>query len=338
MPPRRAHCRRPRTAQRSVGDPAWTTSGTVITLRAGSRPPRRRARDRRLDRALPLGRRVASRTTGCVRPAGGSRGASGRSAGLLSAGSVLEPDPRRPVRFRRARRSGCRSTSGRNRTPSTATAGRRRGTSSTAPTTGWRSSTITPADAWPFPYRARQDVRADRRRAARDAVGRKPRPRDDAGRTGLPPLFPAHAGLPAGGAGRRDVGDRRRGDADGVDRAPIRGLPRATGCRSPRWRSTTCSPAGSGRRRSSWPERGARLSLDADPPLGFLVVYSPPGEDYLLRRAGQPLHRRVQSRRARSQRYRYADARARRKRVGDGAFPAEPRVAAGGRQQGGKGK
>lgn len=29
-----------------------------------------------------------------------------------------------------------------------------------------------------------------------------------------------------------------------------------------------------------WPERGARLSLDADPPLGFLVVYTPSGEDY----------------------------------------------------------
>ena len=30
----------------------------------------------------------------------------------------------------------------------------------------------------------------------------------------------------------------------------------------------------------SWPERGARLSLDADAPLGFLVVYSPAGEDH----------------------------------------------------------
>ena len=29
-----------------------------------------------------------------------------------------------------------------------------------------------------------------------------------------------------------------------------------------------------------WPEREARLAIDADPPLGFLVVYSPAGEDY----------------------------------------------------------
>ena len=30
----------------------------------------------------------------------------------------------------------------------------------------------------------------------------------------------------------------------------------------------------------TWPERGARLLLDADAPLGFLVVYSPAGRDY----------------------------------------------------------
>jgi aldose 1-epimerase len=29
-----------------------------------------------------------------------------------------------------------------------------------------------------------------------------------------------------------------------------------------------------------WPEIGARLSVGASPPLGFLVVYSPAGEDY----------------------------------------------------------
>jgi aldose 1-epimerase len=29
-----------------------------------------------------------------------------------------------------------------------------------------------------------------------------------------------------------------------------------------------------------WPERGARLVLDADVPLGFLVVYSPAGKEY----------------------------------------------------------
>jgi aldose 1-epimerase len=30
----------------------------------------------------------------------------------------------------------------------------------------------------------------------------------------------------------------------------------------------------------TWPERRARLVVDADPPLAFLVVYSPAGEDY----------------------------------------------------------
>ena len=40
------------------------------------------------------------------------------------------------------------------------------------------------------------------------------------------------------------------------------------------------SPAGSGRRRSSGRNAAPGSSLDADPPLGFLVVYSPAGEDY----------------------------------------------------------
>jgi aldose 1-epimerase len=30
----------------------------------------------------------------------------------------------------------------------------------------------------------------------------------------------------------------------------------------------------------TWPERGARLLLDADAPLGFLVVYSPASADF----------------------------------------------------------
>ena len=29
-----------------------------------------------------------------------------------------------------------------------------------------------------------------------------------------------------------------------------------------------------------WPERNARLAIQADLPLNFLVVYSPPGEDF----------------------------------------------------------
>jgi len=34
------------------------------------------------------------------------------------------------------------------------------------------------------------------------------------------------------------------------------------------------------RARIDWPERGAALALAAEPPLDFLVVYTPPGEDH----------------------------------------------------------
>jgi aldose 1-epimerase len=41
-----------------------------------------------------------------------------------------------------------------------------------------------------------------------------------------------------------------------------------------------CFAGWNGRAEIDWPERGARLSMRAEGPLGFLVVYTPPGEPY----------------------------------------------------------
>lgn len=136
-----------------------------------------------------------------------------------------------------------------------------------------------PADAWPFPYRARQDIvltedqlqitlSVENRGAEAMPVG-----------LGLHPYFPATracaltAAVDAMWATDPEVmptrlvsADRRLGRTDG--------LPLAT---------TPLDNAFTGWRRSAmiaWPERGARLALNADAPLDFLVVYSPPGEDF----------------------------------------------------------
>ena len=148
----------------------------VIALRAG----------RRADSASRRASAGRSRiTTGSterahdwLRPAAArrSRGANGRSARLLSPGAVLES------RFATAgsRSAGATVALPLNQWPQPhaehghgwqARMERRR----RAPTTGWRSSTITRPDAWPFPYRARQEFLLTGDDAQRDAVDRESR-------------------------------------------------------------------------------------------------------------------------------------------------------------------
>ena len=135
------------------------------------------------------------------------------------------------------------------------------------------------ADAWPFPYRARQDIvlTEDALRITLSVENRGSEPMPVG--LGLHPCFPATPGCTLTAAvdamwatdaevmpTRLVSADRRLGQ-DG-------GLPLAR---------TPLDNAFTGWRRSAtiaWPERRARLALDADAPLDFLVVYSPRGEDY----------------------------------------------------------
>lgn len=136
-----------------------------------------------------------------------------------------------------------------------------------------------PADAWPFPYRARQDfaLTEDELRVTLSIEnrGRETMPVG----LGLHPYFPRtarcrlSARVEAMWATDREVmpatlvdADPRLGTGDGLPVA-----------------ETALDNAFTGWQRQAtitWPERNARLRIDADPPLDFLVVYSPPGEDY----------------------------------------------------------
>jgi aldose 1-epimerase len=136
-----------------------------------------------------------------------------------------------------------------------------------------------PADAWPFPYRARQDfvLTADELRVTLSVENR--------GRATMPvglgfhPYFPRteecrlSARVAAMWATDTEVMPTALTDADprlGGDA----GLPIA---------EVALDNAFTGWQRQAtilWPERGARLSLDASPSLGFLVVYSPAGDDF----------------------------------------------------------
>ena len=135
------------------------------------------------------------------------------------------------------------------------------------------------ADAWPFPYRARQDIvlsedalritlSVENRGSGAMPVG-----------LGLHPYFPATpacaltAAVDAMWATDDEVMPTRLVSADRrLGRS--QGLPLA---------ATPLDNAFTGWRRSAtiaWPERRARLVLDAEAPLDFLVVYSPRGGDH----------------------------------------------------------
>ena len=136
-----------------------------------------------------------------------------------------------------------------------------------------------PGDAWPFPYRARQDiVLSDAALAITLSVENRGSEAMPVG-LGLHPYFPVTPSCTL----TATVGAMWATDAEvmptrlvSADRRLSResGMPLAT---------TPLDNAFTGWRRSAaiaWPERRARLVLDADAPLDFLVVYSPPGEGY----------------------------------------------------------
>jgi aldose 1-epimerase len=136
-----------------------------------------------------------------------------------------------------------------------------------------------PADAWPFPYRVRQDfvLAEDELRVTLSVEnrGREPMPVG----LGLHPYFPRtarcrlSAEVEAMWATDAEVmptaltgADPRLGAGDGL---PVAG--------------TALDNAFTGWRRRAtilWPEHNARILIDADAPLDFLVVYSPAGEDF----------------------------------------------------------
>ncbi len=136
-----------------------------------------------------------------------------------------------------------------------------------------------PAGAWPFPYRARQhmvltedDLRVT---ISLENRGQETMP---AG-LGLHPYFPRtaqcrlSARVAAMWATDREVmptalvgADPRLGQGAGLPVAEVALDNAFTG-----WQHQATV---------SWPERHVRLQIDAGPPLDFLVVYSPPGEDH----------------------------------------------------------
>ena len=135
------------------------------------------------------------------------------------------------------------------------------------------------ADLWPFPYRAVQDFELS------DDALRVTLSVENSGTVSMPiglglhPYFPRtprcrlSARVDAMWATDAEVmptaltgADPRLGTGDGLplDESALDNA--FTG-----WR---------GQATIVWPERGARLSIDTDPPLRFLVVYSPAGEEY----------------------------------------------------------
>ena len=136
-----------------------------------------------------------------------------------------------------------------------------------------------PADAWPYPYRARQDIvlTEDALRITLSVENRGVEAMPVG--LGLHPYFPSTpacslaAAVDAMWATDDEVmptrlvsADRRLGRTGGL---PLAATPLDNAFTG--WRHNAAI---------AWPERRARLVLDADTPLDFLVVYSPPGGDH----------------------------------------------------------
>ena len=135
------------------------------------------------------------------------------------------------------------------------------------------------ADAWPVAYRARQVVRLDAACLTMRLELTNDGPQAMPAGIGHHPYFPRTPQARVTAAVERvwladeevmptalvDLpDDRRLGDGIAVDRVALDNV--FTG-----W---------SGSARIDWPERRASLAITAGPPLGFLVVYTPPGEDF----------------------------------------------------------
>lgn len=135
------------------------------------------------------------------------------------------------------------------------------------------------ADHWPFPYRARQDfmLSADELRVGLTVV--------NAGADTMPVGLGLHPYLPSTAGCRlwATVGAMWATDAEVMPTRLTAADPRlASGDGLPVATTALDNVFTGWQRRATvrWPEHDARLTIDADPPLDFLVVYSPPGEGY----------------------------------------------------------
>jgi aldose 1-epimerase len=136
-----------------------------------------------------------------------------------------------------------------------------------------------PADAWPFPYRARQRIRlVDRGLEMTIALENR----------GIAPM-PAGIGhhpyflrTPACRVTAR-VEQYWLNDAEVMPlerRAPSPGRDPRAGIRPATDDCDNCFVGWDGRAEITWPEWGASLVMEATAPLRFLVFYTPPGQDY----------------------------------------------------------
>ena len=133
------------------------------------------------------------------------------------------------------------------------------------------------ADTWPFAYRARQEF------VLTEAELRVTLSAENRDRTAMPIGLGLHPYFPRTARCRlsADVDAMWATDAEvmpteltGADARLASGLPVT---------EVALDNCFTGWRRTAtivWPERAASLAIAADPPLDFLVVYSPPGEDY----------------------------------------------------------
>jgi aldose 1-epimerase len=134
-------------------------------------------------------------------------------------------------------------------------------------------------DAWPFPYRAQQEFAlAEDELAVRLSVENRGGATMPVG-LGLHPYFPGSARCRL--AARVDA--MWATDAEVMPTALVAADPRLGDDAGLPVAETPFDNAFTGWRRSAridWPERNARLTLVADPPLDFLVVYTPAGKGY----------------------------------------------------------
>lgn len=135
------------------------------------------------------------------------------------------------------------------------------------------------ADAWPFPYMARQVFRLDENRLTVEIEAR------NLGDAPMPIGLGLHPYFPRAAATRLMAGVARMWDTDGevmptalIDPPADRRLER--GVRVDAAAMDNAFTGWSRRATIEWPESQARLTMTAEGPLSFLVVYTPPGEAY----------------------------------------------------------
>jgi len=135
------------------------------------------------------------------------------------------------------------------------------------------------AGAWPFPYRARQVFTLSGETLELSLSVENRGPETMPAGLGFHPYFP------------RTARCRLVTRVDGMWAIDAEVMPTMLVAADPRLAASGGLPIAeavldnvlTGWRRSAtitWPEHGTRLAIEAEPPLGFLVVYSPAGEDY----------------------------------------------------------